>query len=75
MKSLQFSSLGHKAESENGDYKNGHKFFQCLYVYQEVESISSSLKSHVGHVTDFGQWGISNQDTDRTLKSTQTLGD
>lgn len=74
MKSLQFSPLGHKAESEDGDYKNGHKFFQCLYVYQEVESIFSSLESH-GRVTDFGQWGISNQDTDRTLKSTQTLGD
>lgn len=51
MQSIQVSPLGHKAESEGGDYKNGHKFFQYLHVSQEVESISSPLKSHFGHVT------------------------
>lgn len=51
MQSIQFSPLGHKAESEGGDYKNSHKFFQCLHVSQEVESISSPLESHFGHVT------------------------
>lgn len=50
MQSIQFGPL-HKAESEGGDYKNGQKSFRCVYVYQEVESISSPLESHFGHVT------------------------
>ena len=70
MQPMQFSPLGHKAESKGRDYTNGYKNFTFLYMPQEVETISPPLESQLGHVTNFGPLVISKQDTGRVLRDT-----
>lgn len=64
--------------------KNGHKLFSFLnpchcYVimqllYQEVESISLSFESGLGHMVCFSQKDISQCDANRGLRNICTLG-